>query len=635
MPFSVFRQHQKKLLAVFGIMAMISFVLADSLPRFFSPAEGPNGGDPVVARLYGSDVHRSDLAKLAQDRRFANMFVGQIVGNPGLTPFGGYSTRDLVSGLILRHEADRLGLPDSPQVARDWLKQVTNNRMTRELFDVVMAGFADQITGEQALSAISSQVRLTQVPRLMAGTMVTPFDVFRSYRDQSESVSAKVISVATADYLKSIKDPSPAELQAFFDKYKDALPDPSSETPGFKVPRQIQAEILSIDGAALARQIRPTLTDAELRVSYDGRKDEFAIPSELPAEIFKDGADLTPVLYQSFDEVKDGLANSLAEEKAQADISAKFTALKDEVLIPFADKYQEAIDEIKDAQKNGETPTTTLPKPADLEPVAKKAGLNYEKSPLLDREQAGRYGQVANAELGLSPLSGGRKFADEMFDARNALYEPMEFTDADRRRFLVLKTQDNPPRVPTLDEVKAEVTLAWKSEQARPLAQKAADELAEKLRKAGGKVEGATFEGRPVVVTGAVPKLQPGLPIPGQFLDAGAPTPSTILELPDPSPTLRDDYFALEPGKVAIGWNAPKTIAYVLTLDRRTPAAFSDLFGRVSSYAVYQREAMNEAARVAGETFMAKLRKDAGLPDDWVPEDEADRANSASQTASL
>jgi hypothetical protein len=635
MPFSIFRQHQKKLLAIFAIMAMFSFVLADSLPRFFDQSGGPDGANRVVARLYGRDVRRSDLAKLAEDRRTANMFLGQIRGIPNMTPFGGYSDRDLVTGLILQHEADRLGLPDSPQVARDWLKQVTNNQMTRELFDVVMAGFADKITGEQALSAIASQVRLLQVPQLLAGTTVTPYDVFRSYRDQSENVSAKVISFATADYLKAIKDPSPGELQAYFDKYKDALPNFSGETPGFKIPRQIQAEILSIDGAALERQIRPTLSDSELRVSYDGRKDEFAIPTEFPAEIFKDAADLTPVLYQSFDEVKEGLAISLAEEKAQAEIAAKFTALKDDVLIPFADRYQEALDEIRDAKKNGETPTTKLPKPADLAPIAEKAGLKHELSPLLDREQAGRFGQVANAELGFNRLSGGRRFAEEMFDARNALYEPMEFTDADHRRFLVLKTQDNPPRVPALDEVKAEVILAWKSEQARPLAKKAADDLAEKLRKAGGKIEGTTFEGRPVVVTGAVPKLQRGLPSLGQNFESESPTPTTILELPDPSPTLRDAYFALEPGKVVVDWNAPKTVAYVLTLNNRTPASFADLFGRNSSYVLYQREAMNEAMRASAETFMAKLRKEAGLAPDWVPEDEVDRVHSASQTASL
>ena len=32
MPFAVFRRHQRKLLAIFAILAMFGFVLADSLP---------------------------------------------------------------------------------------------------------------------------------------------------------------------------------------------------------------------------------------------------------------------------------------------------------------------------------------------------------------------------------------------------------------------------------------------------------------------------------------------------------------------------------------------------------------------------------------------------------------------------
>ena len=60
-----------------------------------------------------------------------------------------------------------------------------------------------------------------------------------------------------------------------YEKYKDVLPDPARETPGFKVPRQIQVEILSIDGNGLARGFMDKLTEAELRTAYENRKKEF------------------------------------------------------------------------------------------------------------------------------------------------------------------------------------------------------------------------------------------------------------------------------------------------------------------------------------------------------------------------
>ncbi len=64
-------------------------------------------------------------------------------------------------------------------------------------------------------------------------------------------------------FLPRVPEPSQADLQTLYDKYKDVLPDPGRETPGFKVPRQVQVEILSIDGNALQRGIRDKLTETD------------------------------------------------------------------------------------------------------------------------------------------------------------------------------------------------------------------------------------------------------------------------------------------------------------------------------------------------------------------------------------
>jgi len=67
MPFAVFRRHQRKLLAIFAILAMFGFVLADSLPRLLSGGYGGSTGDTVVAKLYGKSVHRSDIQVMAEE----------------------------------------------------------------------------------------------------------------------------------------------------------------------------------------------------------------------------------------------------------------------------------------------------------------------------------------------------------------------------------------------------------------------------------------------------------------------------------------------------------------------------------------------------------------------------------------
>ena len=641
MPFAIFRRHQRKLLAVFAILAMFGFVVADSLPRLLNG--GPStGGNPVVVELYGKSIRRSDISAMATERNNANLFISELTRalSRGMRPvnqaFGDLSTRSIVDALILQHEADKLGIPAGPVVARDLLKRIARQyggaEMTKVLFEAILVRFNNRVTGEQILSEIANQSRLANVGRLLGAPVVTPLDVFQTYRDQNERVSARAVGFRVEDFLSKVPEPTAAEVQAFFDKYKEILPDPSLPTPGFKIPRQVQAEILSLDGDALTKAFKDKLTDAELLSYYENRKSEFKKPSEFPDEIFVDGAGLTPPATQSFTELRPYLANSLAEEKAQTEIINKFGRIKDEVMTPFADRYLEAIDEIAEAKKAGSSVKLTLPEFVRLKDLASKEGLEHDMTPRLSRDKAEKYGQIAGAEVGLTRLSGGRKFAEEMFDAKSILFEPTEFTDFTGRRFLVRKIEDQPPRVPSLDEIRPEVILAWKTEKGRPLAERAANAFAEKLKSEGGKIKGEIVDGHPVVTTDAVNKLQPGLPLPGQFFETGPATLSEIPQIPAVGSAFRDAYFGLSEGSVAVAPNQPQSVYYVLTLDRRVPASFAVLYAPNGDYFRYRSEAMGEAYKKRDEEWMSELRTQAGLKPGWLPAEEAKKADDSANS---
>ena len=81
MSFEVFRRHQRKLLAICGILAMFGFVVSDSLPKLLSSSYA--GRDQPVATLYGKTIYHSDINEMAMQRSNANQFVSQ------LNPFGG------------------------------------------------------------------------------------------------------------------------------------------------------------------------------------------------------------------------------------------------------------------------------------------------------------------------------------------------------------------------------------------------------------------------------------------------------------------------------------------------------------------------------------------------------------------
>ena len=392
MPFAVFRQHQRKLLAVFAILAMIGFVLSDTLPRWMNSG-GVSDKDLVVAELYGKKIHLSDLAAMNQKRQRANrfMYYADRFGNPNF--FGGTSRAELIDALILEHEADRLNVPVTSAFARDWIEQQTNGAMTAPLFETILARFEQKVGGEQLLIDIASQIRIVLAQREVAVPVVTPLDVFRNFRDQTERTSFKVVPVVVESFSGKVPEPTDAEVADFFGKYKNVLPDPASPNPGFKVPRQVKVEYLGIDANAVANRIKAKLTEDEVKSYYEGRKAEFPMDRELPVDLFAGEPGLTPPRFLPLSELRATLSEALARDKANEEIQETFATIREEFIDKFSDAYHKVEDDIADAKKDGaSTDGIALPRPDDLAGVAKKYGMSHDVTPLMDRleaEQAG------------------------------------------------------------------------------------------------------------------------------------------------------------------------------------------------------------------------------------------------------
>jgi hypothetical protein len=628
MPFEVFRRHQRHLIAIFGILAMFGFVVSDSLPKLLNSGSGMQ--DPYVVTLYDRKVYRSALAGMLEQRTLANNFVSELIPYMPRNPFGGTKDRDLVDALILQHEADRLGLPSGPEIGREFLKQITGGKMNVEYFELLLGRLNNRVSGAQLLADIANQVRLLKMRRLMGDPLVTPYDVFQSYRDQNERISAKLVEVPVEKFLAQVAEPTPEELKAEFDKYKDVLPDPARETPGFKVPRRIQLEFLSMDGNALARGIRDKITEAELRAAYENRKAEFQERSELPADLFAGQPELTPPVIRPFADVRTELALALAEERAQAEIIDKFTKIKDDVLFPFFESYAQAVEEIEEAKKQGTKPKTELPAGNDLKELAEREGLAYEVTGLLARNQEDQFGQIARAEVGIAKSSGGRKFAEEFFDPKKPLYEPEEMTDLLGTRYLARKLKDVPAHVPSLDDVRSDVSLAWKTSKARALAENAAQVLAEQLKKKGDVPKDSTVDGYRVVSIPAITRRQTSF-LPNRF-DTGPPEESPIPDVPFPGDLFRKMYFGLQTGLVAVAPNQPRTVYYVMVPERREPATFAALYAPNGDEFRYKMSARQEAGRQLEDQWMGWLRQQAGLDSTWIAPDES-RAKSSADDA--
>ncbi len=629
MPFAVFRQHQRKLLAIFAIMAMVGFVLSDTLPRWINSG-GVNNQDYVIADLFDRPVRRSDLALMDQQRQRANRFMAYMNADPRY--FGGSTQAELIDAMILKHEADRLEIPETSGFARRWIDKQTRGGMTAPMFEMILSKFDSNLAGEELLISLAGQIRILLARQEVATPVVTPLDVYRNFRDQTERVSFKAVPFLVDSFVKNVGEPTDSEVRKLYDQGKDTLPDPLRVAPGFKIPRKIKVEFVSIDATEVARQIKTKLPEAEVQTYYEGRKKEFPIDIELPVDVFLGEPNLTPQRYLSFAEQKDTMTEALARERAEEQVADTFAKVRDEAVDAFADKYHDAEAEAAEAKKEGRSSATVeFPKFEDLAAIAKKYGLNHEVSPLMDQAEAEKYGRISMARTGSGRKSDGNDFDHTMFDKKASLYEGVEFNDTLGDRYLARKLADEPAHVAPLDEVRGQVVRAWKVEKARPIARKAADDFASKLRTEGGVIQTLTVDDRPVTAIDNVTKLQPGMPIPPQFpgefrFQRGPAGPTEIRQIPEAGPELLDAMFALKAGEVAVSPDRPETTFYVMTLDRRFPVSYMALMGPSGAFADYGSETQAELLRKSYTEGMARLREQANYKETKVGAltDEAD-----------
>jgi hypothetical protein len=642
MPFETFRRHQRKWLAALALLAMVAFTLDLSLFR-----GGGGAGrreDAVIFDYDGKPVHRSTLNELLVQRVRANQFMSALFasflgqGIPNF--FGGTTDADLRDAYVLQREAEKLGIPASPEIANDWLNHRFSSLLTPERFNQIYRELFYEgelkCTDSQLLADIASQIRLNTVAALPDSPeearsdayLITPYDLYRAYRERNEKVSALAVPFPVDSYVDQVGEPSEAQAREYYDKYKDQLPDPNRDTPGFKIPRRVQVEYVLADPEAIERRIRASLTDEDLRAYYREHEKEF--PPELPRNLFAGDpeATLTPPGPDPFLDVRERVLDELADERARDEVERLFGAVRDEVMADFLAKYDEAVEANRDASEQQGAPKP-LPTPFGpdgtslVQNEAAKHGLEYRITPLLTVGEAGAQTPIGGSRFRGARLGAGTSFADYVFQPRVAVYEPFELSDIEGLRFLAWKIADKEPEVPPFDAVRDAVVQAWKREQARALAERDAEALADKVRaavtpdtpaddKARQVAEALKADAgtRPVLTTSALSKLAMSLD-PGDPRAFGSTRPTDIPEIPNAGAALREDLFRLEPGEVVVAADAPRATYYVLALNRRTPAELGNLFGPIGVRSMIEQELVQEATQKRQAAWMEYLRERA------------------------
>jgi hypothetical protein len=141
--------------------------------------------------------------------------------------------------------------------------------------------------------------------------------------------------------------------------------------------------------------------------------------------------------------------------------------------------------------------------------------------------------------------------------------------DIDGNRYISWKTEDQPEFTPSFQSSRDDVLRAWRIVEARPLAQKAAEELAAEVTSGGKTLEAvaAARGGLEVAKVGPFTWLNRGTAPFG-----AAPVLSQPEGLAMPGEETMRAVFALEPGQAIAVFNEPKTICYCVRLTALEPS---------------------------------------------------------------
>jgi hypothetical protein len=314
--------------------------------------------------------------------------------------------------------------------------------------------------------------------------------------------------------------------------------------------------------------------------------------------------------YNPLWRVEKDIRRELAGQKASEKITELFRQVK-----PVLDNYYDTFNAWKadhpDLKGDAEHPRPPRP---DFAELAEKYGLSAHETGLLSMYEVTTETDVGQALAEMGQRLNRPNYVEAVLQTP-PLYKAFTVQDLPGNQYLYWKVNDVPEHVPALTDegIRDEVVAVWKEIQARELAQKKAQQLAEQA--GDGKAFSdlvADDKNLKLIETQPFTWMTAGNPFLG-------PTQPRLTEIPgveSPGEDFMRTVFSLEQGKTAVALNAPKTVAYAIRVTSLEPS----LSVLRETFAVESpRQAQNFMALAQQDNFettrnwLEEVREDAGL----------------------
>jgi hypothetical protein len=427
-PLAKFRQHQKILLAVFGVGIIIAFVvLPNAMKMLDNQAGGGAGGNELALTWVEGDIDRAELSQMVQTYSALTQFLRD-TADESQSQNGQPRARTLrpdlsqpveiraVQTMLRAKKAEQLGVVVSEEMVTKYIKDWADGVPKTEIIRLYKkAGMT-----EDQLYAILTRELMAQKLTIMAsfGNQVgTPAQLYEYAGRLSRKAEFDLLPIQVASFIdrQDNPDPSDEQLRDFYKQWKVQVKYPGSPEPGLKEPFRASLEYLRADLGEFVEQAKAKVTEEEIQAYYDENKDVhyrvdtfggFAIPlppnpdpvlplprNPDPKQPSDDNA--APKPAGQFN-----VQDAAADDSKKAEDNDKTTAKTADPKKTTAAKKD---DTKKDDNQNKDDPTPPAKQPGDEKPDVKKPEIKLPEvkyEPLSKhrediREQLGREGAAA------------------------------------------------------------------------------------------------------------------------------------------------------------------------------------------------------------------------------------------------
>ncbi|MCX7428634.1 MAG: hypothetical protein NTW96_23790 [Planctomycetia bacterium] len=291
-PFTVFRKHQKVLIAVAGLMAMIAFVFLPMVLQSMGH-RGAAANPVVVSTKQCGNLKDSDLYRMRGRRQRLLRFLETALQSTGedrmivvakwrqlRQMIGDTSERETVNRWLMARHAQQMGMTVGDEVINDFLQGWTDNRLGKEQFARLYKQAST--SEEEVFNTLHDELLANEAMRMFWTSVVatSPGQRWDYYQRLNRRVSVETAPVAVEQFVSQIAEPSEAQLKEFFEQYKGNYASPESPEPGFRVPRKVAIQYVKADYAKFTDP--QAVTDEQIEAYYKENRDRDYQNFELP-----------------------------------------------------------------------------------------------------------------------------------------------------------------------------------------------------------------------------------------------------------------------------------------------------------------------------------------------------------------